>query len=659
MADTQQVYGYAGKILRVNLSNGEISTEPTLKYARDWLGSSGIAIKILYDELRSWVTPYEPGNKVIFGAGVLQGTTAPATCKMTINTLGPVVGGWATSASDSYVGGQLKFAGYDLLVVSGKAPRPVYLWIEDDRVEIRDAAHLWGKTTSATLQTLRDELGDPALHVLSIGPAGENLVRGACVLQDEGRAFGRCGIGAVLGSKNLKAVVVNGSGSVRVAHPDRFMNMVKELRERAKTAKGQPGMQEYGTLGILESKQDCCGISYKNFQAVKLPDEMAAAIDPQKTIDRYRIGRKSFPGCLIGCSQVVHFDEGPFAGLTCTNNQWEVLGTLQGRLAVWEPQFMFKANALCNDLGIDVDMAGGVIGWAMECYQRGILTETDTGGLKLEWGDVELILELIRMISYREGFGNLLAEGCAKASDLLGRDSGYYAMHIKGQELYEPCRGAMAWALGTTTSTRGGGHTTGAPAMETTGALDPEKAARVCGITAEETDPLGYKGKPQLVMFTEALQRTANCLSICHFNTAWSNLDSMSLPEMAELYSAATGWETSVDDLKQITMRQLNLEKAFNLRHTNFAREDDMPTPRDLNEPIPTGKLAGWKIDEDKWNEMLDEYYEIHGWDKDTGYPTRETLEALGLGYVADDIEKIGKLGKLNKPGLDNRTDLC
>ena len=263
----------------------------------------------------------------------------------------------------------------------------------------------------------------------------------------------------------------------------------------------------------------------------------------------------------------------------------------------------------------------------------------------MEWGDFDTILELIRMISYREGFGDLLAEGCARASDLLGRDSAYYAMHIKGQELYEPCRGAMAWALGTTTSTRGGGHTTGAPAMETTGALDPEKAARVCGVSPEDTDPLGYTGKPQLVMFTEALQRAANCLSICHFNTAWSNLDSMSLPEMAELYSAATGWETTVDDLKELTMRQLNLEKAFNLRHTEFARADDMPTPRDLNEPIPTGSLAGWKIDEDEWNKMLDEYYEIHGWDRVTGYPTRQILEQLGLASVADDLERIGKLG--------------
>ncbi len=645
MAETARVSGYAGKVLRVNLSNGEILIEPTLRYAREWLGSAGIAIKLLYDELRPWVTPYEPMNKVVLGTGVLQGTTAPGACKMTLSTLGPMTGGWATGASDSHVGGQLKFAGYDLVVITGKAHKPVYLWIDDERVEIRDATHHWGKTTSATLKALRDELGDASLHTLSIGPAGENLVRGACVVQDEGRAFGRCGTGAVLGSKNLKAVVAKGSGSIGVADPDRFSRIVRQLRERAKTAKGQPGMEQYGTLGILQSKQDCCGIPYKNFQEVKLPDEMAAAIDPKRTIDRYRIGRQCFPGCLIGCGQVVHFDDGPFEGLTCTNNQWEVVGTLQGRLAVWEPQFMFKVNALCDDLGLDVDMAGGAIGWAMECYQRGILTEHDTGGLKLEWGNVPLILELIGMIACRQGFGGDLAEGSARAAESLGRGSEYFSMHTKGQELYEVCRGAMAWALGTTTSTRGGGHTTGAPAMETTGALDPVKAAKVCDLTVKDVDPLGYEGKPKFVMFTEALHRAANCLGICHFNTAWSNLDSMSLPEMAEMYSAATGWETSVADLKALTMKQLALEKAFNLRHTNFGRKDDMPTPRDLKEPIPTGKLAGWKIDESRWNDMLSEYYQMHGWDRDTGYPTRMTLEGFGLGYVADDLEKIGKLG--------------
>jgi len=645
MTATDQACAYGGQILRINLSNSEVTTEPTLKYAREWMGSSGIAIKILYDELSRWVTPYDPSNKLVFGAGVLQGTTAPGACKMTVSTLGPMSGGWATGASDGHVGGQLKFAGYDLVVISGRAREPVYVWIDDDRVEIRPATHLWGMTTSQTTEAIREELGDSSLYMINIGPAGENLVRGACIIQESRRAFGRCGTGAVMGSKNLKALVARGSGSVHVADPERFLKRVRLVRERAKTAESMPTMQKYGILGILEGKQHNCGICYKNFQETRLPDDLAAAIDPIPTLDRYRIGRTSFPGCLIGCTQVVHFDDGHFAGLTTTNNPWETVGTLQGRLAVRDPQFMFAAHALANDLGVDVDMVGGAIGWAMECFQRGILTEEDTGGLKLEWGDVDLIMELIRSISYREGYGDTLAEGCAHAASLLGRGSEYYAIHIKGQALYEVCRGSMAWALGTVTSTRGAGHTTGAPQMETKDKIDPVKLARIYGVRPEDTDPLSYQGKPQLVAYTESLHRAGNCLGICHFNTVWMDLDWVELPDMAELYSAATGWETSVDDLKVLTMKQLNLEKCFNLRHTDFGRMDDMPTPRDLNEPIPTGRLAGFKLDEGEWNRMLDEYYEIHGWDKLTGYPTREVLEGFGLGYVADDLDKMGKLG--------------
>ena len=644
MAKRDNVYAYAGKILRVNLSNGDITNEPTLNYAEEWLGSSGVAVKILYDRMGSWVTPYEPANKIIFGAGVLQGTTAPGACKMTASTLGPATGGWATGASDSYVGGQLKFAGYDLVVIEGKAHIPVYLWISDGRVEIREASKLWGKNTWQTLALIRQELGDKSLHAVSIGPAGENLVRGACIIQDEGRAFGRCGIGAVMGSKNLKAMVVKGTGRIRIADRERFMKAANEVRKRIMNSKRAETMRKYGTLALLQKKQAICGIAYKNFQECKIPDEMAEAILPTRTIDKYRVGRSSFPGCPIGCGQILHFTDGPYAGLTTTNNQWEVVSNVQSRLAIREPQFMFKVNAYCNQLGLDTDLAGGTIGWAMECYQRGIINEQDTDGIKLEWGNAEAVLEMIKKIAYREGFGDILAEGSARAAERIGRDSSYYALHIKKQDLYEPCRGCNGWSLGATTSTRGGGHTTGAPAIEPTEGLDAEKAFLIYGVR-NVNKPQDYEGKARLVVETETLHRLANCFGICHFNTVWSDLDFMNVPEMAELYSAATGWERSVRDLKRCTEKQLHLEKAFNLRHTSFDRKDDMPTPRDLSEPIPTGNLAGWKIDEAQYNRMLDEYYELHGWNRETSFPTRKALVDLGLQDVAQDLEKIGKLG--------------
>ena len=644
MEDNASIYAYAGKILRVNLSNGEIYTEPTLKYAKDWISSSGIAIKILYDELDAWVTPYDPRNRIIIGAGVMVGTTAIGANKINISTLGPMTGGWASSFSDSYLGGQLKRAGYDSVVIEGKAHRPVYLWIEDDVVEIRDACHLWGKTTWETFEAIRETHGDNHLHTLSIGPAGENLVRAACVIQDKYRACGRGGTGAVMGSKNLKALVAKGSGSIKVADRERFMAGVAQSRNMYKGLLTTENFHKFGTLGLMEGKQDVCGIPYKNFQDTHLPDEMAAVVDPKNNIKKYEVSKKSYPGCAFGgCSRMMHVTDGPYAGLITESNQWEVVGTLQGRLAMEEPTFMLMANTLCNQYGLDVDGAGGSIGWAMECYQRGIIDEKDTDGLKLEWGDAEVALELIRKISYREGFGDILAEGCARAADILGRDSKYYAINIKGLDLYEPLRGSMGWSLGATTSTRGGGHTTGAPVIETQGALDVEKAKEVYGIDNPHK-PTEYKNKAKMVLFSESLQRINNCFGVCHWNTAYLDPNLPSLPQMAELYSAATGWERSVEDLKRLTMRQLNLEKAFNLRFTNFARNDDMPTSRDLKEAIKTGKMAGWRIDAEKFNEMLDEYYDLHGWDRETSFPKRETLMKLDLGYVAEDLERIGKL---------------
>ena len=645
MSTTAITYAYAGKILRINLNSGETSTEPSIDFAKEWLGASGIAIKILYDELRPWVTPYEPANKLILGAGALIGTTAPGACKSNLSTLGPMTGGWASGCSDSYVGGQLKYAGYDSIVIEGKAHSPVYLWIYNDRIELRDAAHLWGRTTWETLEAIRSELRDPSVHIVSIGPAGENLVRGACVIQDKARAFGRCGTGAVMGSKNLKAIVVKGTGAVRVAHPERFMQTVAKARAMFQKAKSLDAMRKYGSIGGLPRKQEICGVNYKNFQECVLPEEMLKAINIYELVEKYAVSRSSFPGCAVGCGRYYRITEGPYAGLVTEACQMEVLNSLQTRLAVREPTFMLKVNAYCNQVGLDVDAAGGAVGWAMECYQRGIIDERDADGLKLNWGDADVALELIRKMAYREGFGAILAEGCARAADIVGRGSAYYAMHIKGQDLYEPCRGALGWCLGTTTSTRGGGHTTGA-VIDTRPGLDKdslEKAKAIYGVD-NPFEALEYEGRAIMVAYTEALHRVCNSFGICLFNTIVNDVEQVDLPQLAELYSAATGWETSVKDLKRLTMKQLNLEKAFNLKFTNFDRKDDMPTPRDLSEPIPTGSLAGWKMDAEKFSSMLDEYYDLHGWDRKTSYPKRKTLVDLGLGYVADELAKIGKL---------------
>lgn len=637
-------YGIMGKTLRINLTSKEIKSVDNFEYYKDFLTSSGYAAKIIYDEVKDWVTPFDPKNIVIFSAGALIGTVAPGACKMNISTIGPMTGGWATGSSDSYVAMELKHAGYDAVIVEGRSHTPCYLYITDEEVQIRDASALWGKTTWETLEAIREELNDSKLHIISIGPAGENLARGACVIQDKGRGFGRCGTGAVIGSKNLKAIVCKGKKPIQVFDPDRFMQVAMRCRKKILDCPDTVKFRKYGTLGIFQHKQDMGAIPYRNSQESVFPEDTDVTMDPVQVIDKYTVSKQNFPGCPIGCGRHVTITDGPYKGLTAEFNHWEAFGTIVGRCAVTEPTFMVKVTAYCNELGIDFNLAGCAIAWAMECYQRGILTREDTDGMELEWGNEEQILKLIRKMSYREGFGNILAEGSKRAADIVGRNSSYYAMHIKGQDLYECLRGSNAWALGATVSTRGGGHTTGTCGYEQAINIDEEKAFRVLGIK-NVSDPLSYEGKAEVTYLFEVLHKINNSTGICHQNTIYNKLDYLVVADIAELLSAATGVEMTAKDLEDIAQRQINLEKAINARFTSFDRKDDLPTIRDREEPLHGGKMDGWMLDMDKYNGMLDRYYELHGWDKQTGYPKRSTLEKYGIGYVADELERRGKLG--------------
>lgn len=643
----QKSFAYAGKILRVDLDSFRFTFEPTSNYAKDWLGGSGIGQWILYNEAKPWVTPYAPANRLIFSVGPLTGTFAPGASRMSADSLNPTTLGVGSSNVDSFFGGQLKCAGFDHIIFQGRSRKPVYLWIDDDKIELRDASHLWGMTTWETNDAIKAELGDETeIFTLSIGPAGENLVRGSCIIQHKGRAMGRCGLGGVMGSKNLKAIAVRGTGAVEVAEPDRFLDLVLKARELYPKSKGAVLYEELGIPGIAPGKQELCGIPYKNFQDLKLPEDFYEKVNYEKFVRKYQVRVQGYPACPMPCSRYFRIDDGKYAGLETEGYWFEQWANFCGKLAVPDPAFAAKMNAYCNQLGLDIDLPCGAIGWAMECFQRGIIKESDTEGMKLEWGDADTIIELTRKIAYREGFGAVLAEGCAKAAQIIGRGSDRYAMHVKGQDLYEAMRSGIAWGLGSCVSTRGGGHTTGAPVCETIAAIDKEKAIEVLGVkTANE--PLVYEGKAKMVCFFEDFHRLCNALGTCHFTTVWLDVALQGFPELAELYSAATGWETTVEDLRKATTKIFNVEKALNLRHTNLGRKDDYPPPRVLNEPIPSGKFAGFHPTKEKWDGLLDEYYDIHGWDKKTSFPTRQTLEGLGLKQIADDLERIGKLGEV------------
>ena len=641
----RQVYGYAGKILRVDLSTGVISTQPTLNYAKKWLGQRGIGQRILYEELKPWVTPYEPANKVIVETGPLTGTLAPAATRHSLASKNPFNGGVGTANSCGFFGPELKFAGYDHIIVQGKAHKPVYLWVKDDHVVIRDASCLWGGTTWETEDLIKQELGDDNVQVICIGPAGENLARGACVIANKNRAAAKCGLGAVLGSKNLKAIAVSGTGSIEVAQPERFMDLVEKAWERIASSTILQRHAIYGTIGAMKAKNDFCSMPYKNFQETTIPEESMAKLDAENFISNYKVRDIAYMACPLRCSTFYRVNEGPYAGLATEGFELNTVADFAAKCAIDYPPAIIKVHALCNQLGIDLDASAGAISWAQECYQRGIITEKDTDGLKLEWGDYGVVMELVRKIAYREGFGNLLAEGCKKASEMLGRDSGYYAIHQKGQDLYEEVRAPVGWGFGTCVATRGGGHTTGTPLCEVTMSLDPstvEVGNKVYGIKNIESQ--SYKDKPELVLYFERENGLINSLGLCMFVGNCIDATQMGIPELAELYSAATGWETTADELIKIADRILNLEKVFNILHAGLGRQDDMPPERCLREPIKTGKYAGFVYSEEKWNEMLDHYYQLHGWNKKTGVPTRRCLEGLDLEDAADDLEQASKL---------------
>jgi len=642
--EKRDLYAYAGKILRVDLNSGRFAFEPTAKYAREWLGGSGIAQWILYNELKPWMTPFEPANRLILSVGPLVGTLAPGGSRMSADSKNPLTMGVGSSNADSFFGSQLKYAGFDHIIFQGKSRKPVYLWIDDDHIELKDASHLWGMTTWETVDAIRQEQGDEDIHLVSIGPAGENLVREACIVQDKGRTMGRCGLGAVMGSKNLKAVAVRGSGSIEVAEPERFMEIVLQLREMFKGSNSSKRFEKYGTPGVIVPKQETSGIPYKNFQELVLPDELYRKLDVEDLNTKYKVRSMGYPACPQPCSRYFSVNEGPYAGLESEGFQFEAMANFCGKLAVGDPTFQIKFNAYCNQLGLGIDLPAQTIAWAMECYQRGIMKSSDADGLKLEWGDAGVILELTRKIAYREGFGAILAEGSAKAAEIFGRGSEYYAMHIKGQDLYEVIRSAIAWGLGACVSTRGGGHVTSSPACETVMAIDKKKAFEVYGVTTAN-EPIAFEGKVKLVEYFERFHRVCNSLGICHFCTTWLDVLLPGFPELAELYSAATGWKTTEADLRRATTKILNVEKAFNLIHTSFDRKDDYPPQRDLAEPIPTGPVAGFHLTKEKWDKLLDEYYEMNQWNKKTSFPTRKCLEDLGLSQIIKDLEKVGKLG--------------
>jgi len=631
-------YGYAGNILRVDLTTSRFHIEPTENYVPKFLGGRGLNQWILLKELGPWVTPFEPANIICFGAGALVGTLVPGAARLNIDSKNALTAGIGSGSAGGWFAAELKFAGYDNIVIQGKAKDPVYLWIEDDRFSLRPATALWGETTAETERMIREDVAEDDIQVLCIGPGGENVARPACIVVSGSRVVGRCGLGAIMGSKNLKAIAVKGTGFIAVKKPDEFMELVSVVSQRLRRLKGAEGRREFGTLVGSPLYQDLSALPYKNHQDDYIPDESFAKISHEVFRDTYEVDRYACTACPTPCGHVYHIDCGPYGGTRCLKAEANAVWDFGGRLAVDDVSAILKAQEECCQLGLDTDNTACVIAWAIDCFQNKIISKKDTDGLELNWGDHAVILALLRKIAYREGFGSILAEGSLRASQIVGGGSDRYSFHIKGQDLIEAIRSMKGWSLGIVVSARGGAHTRGAPLTETR-RYSVEDSQRIFGVKTAG-DPSTYAGKPRIVRYFEYVHALLDSLGVCSFTGNWTSPEGMTPHELAQFYSLVTETGTSENELMKTGERIHNIEKMFNVCHAGFTRNDDYPPKRLMEEPIQSGPLKGELLNQDDWDRMLDEYYTLHGWDQDTSWPTKEKLEELNLHECIERLEQ-------------------
>lgn len=600
------MYGWTGTILRINLTTGSIKREPTnLQDARQFLGARGLGTKIMYDEVDPQVDPLSPENKLIFAPGPLSGTMAPSMGRYDVVTKGPLNGTIAASNSGGSFGPMVKFAGYDLIIFEGKSPAPVYLWIDNDTVELRDATALWGKNVLDTTDAVREVTDEDAV-VACIGPAGEKLSLLASIMNDMHRAAGRSGVGAVMGSKNLKAVAVIGTKPVLVADPVAFEKAVIDARNKiyASPVSGT-GLRVYGSDVLVNILNQVGSLPTNNFRDGYFPT--ADKIGGESLTANVLVRPKGCFSCIISCGRVTKVTNPKFAG-EGEGPEYETAWCFGADCGIDSLDAVTKANYLCNELGLDTIGMGTTIACAMDMFNDGILTLKDTGGIPVNFGDAETMVRLVEMAGMREGFGAQLADGSYRLAERYGHPE--YSMSVKKQEMpaYDP-RGVQGIGLQFATSNRGGCHVRGYT-------VSPE----VLGVPVK-VDQHTTEGKPGLVKAFQDLTAAVDSTGTCLFTTF-----AIGAPEIAALLSAVSGYGYSPDELVKCGERIWNLERLFNLKAGLSARDDRLPD-RLLHEPIKTGASQG---EVNHLDVMLPEYYELRGWDAN-GVPTAAKLEELAL----------------------------
>lgn len=594
--------GYTGRFLRVDLSRGKGQVERfDEEVARKYWGGRGWGGYLLLKELGTKINPFSPENKIFFLTGPLQGTLTPYSSRFAVITKSPLTGTFTRALGGGQWAPELKFAGYDGVIVEGNSPKPVYIFIDDEKVEIRDGARLWGMTTGETEKAIKEDLKDKTVRVVSIGQAGEKRVRFANVIH-ESRAAARGGTGAVMGSKNLKAIAVRGIGNVEVADLSRFKKLLVEAYSAIKADPASPGRIKYGTTGTVAVAHALGVMPVKNFSRGVFEgiEELMAETMRKKIV----IHDESCFACSLPCGKLSLIKEGPYAGTVLQGPQYESIGLLGTNCGIASIEAVARANYLCNENGMDTISTGNVIAYAIEAFQKGFLTKRDTDGIELKFGDPEGVLNLVERIAKREGLGHKLAEGVKAFAQELGMEAKKFAMQSKGQEFasFDP-RAVVGMGLLYATATTGANHSFGPTFRE------------------EMKNPLSGKGKAKITVENQNSYCLLDSLIYCSFSRYGLNNVSR-----LQFLSAVTGWDYSQEGVEHQTHRIYTVEKLFNLRE-GIGMEDDVLPWRSLAEPMPDGPAKGNVV---PLEEMLPEYYSLRGWDE-RGKPKKETMDDLGL----------------------------
>lgn len=599
------MFGWSGSILRVNLATGAISRETTRPdLAAKYIGARGLGTRILCDEVDPKVDPLSPENKLIFAPGPYSGTFAPSGGRYDVVTKGPLTGTIAASNSGGSFGPELKYAGYDLVIFEDKAPGPVYLWIKDDHAELRDASHLWGKLVPETVDLLRAETDEEA-KVACIGPAGEKQVLFAAIMNEMHRAAGRTGVGAVMGSKNLKAVVVVGTGAVKVADPKGFMAAVNKAREGLRVHPVAAGLKTYGTDVLVNILNETGALPTNNFQDGYFP--AANKVGGETLSEKLLVRPKGCYSCVISCGRVTKVVNPKYLG-EGEGPEYEAAWCMGPDCGIDDLEPVLKANFLCNEYGMDSITLGATIACGMDLFQAGHVTLEDTGGIDMSFGNAEAMVKLTEMIALREGIGDKLALGSYRFAEAFGHPE--FSMTVKKQEMpaYDP-RGVQGIGLEYATSNRGGCHVRGYTI-----------AVEVLGSGAK-LDPRAVEQKPFYVKLFQDLTAGIDSTGGCLFGTF-----GMTGEDYAAMLTALTGVTYTLEDFLKAGERIWNLERMFNLKAGLTGADDNLPE-RLLKSPIRTGPAKGGLS---RLAEMLPEYYRLRGWDE-TGVPTPAKLAELAL----------------------------